>query len=140
MPFSTSITSKDSKPFIKNISRFIQTAIIGTFIMMRKIVLCNKNLKLMKKITLILSIFISTFAYAQDPSIQWQKTYGGKNYDVMYSAESTSDGGYIFGCYSSSGISRDKTQTSNGGNDIWIIKTDAMGVMQWKKRFWRKHH
>lgn len=89
----------------------------------------------MKNITLLISILISSATFSQDASIQWQKTYGGSSFDVMYSAEKTADNGYIFGGYSSSGISGDKTQASNGGNDIWIVKTNQTGVIQWQKTF-----
>lgn len=71
--------------------------------------------------------------FAQDPSIIWQKTIGGSNSDVLTAFESTSDGGYILGGYSSSNISGDKNQNSNGGIDIWIVKVDASGNILWQK-------
>ena len=67
---------------------------------------------------------------------QWDKTFGGpEETSILNSLQQTSDGGYILGGYSFSGISGDKTQTSQGSIDFWIVKTDANGVKQWDKRF-----
>ncbi|MBK6484946.1 MAG: T9SS type A sorting domain-containing protein [Chitinophagaceae bacterium] len=57
--------------------------------------------------------------------IEWQNTIGGNDYDILYSIQQTSDGGYILGGGSSSGISGDKTQASQGLNDYWIVKVSA---------------
>jgi len=66
---------------------------------------------------------------------QWDARFGGSSYDALRSLQQTADGGYILGGYSSSGISGDKTQASQGGNDYWILKTDANGVKQWDARY-----
>lgn len=60
-------------------------------------------------------------------NIEWQNTIGGADNDFLYAIQQTSDGGYILGGYSESGISADKTAASFGGNDYWIVKlfTDA---------------
>ncbi|MBK6484947.1 MAG: T9SS type A sorting domain-containing protein [Chitinophagaceae bacterium] len=65
-------------------------------------------------------------------AIQWQNTIGGSDYDVLYSIQQTSDGGYILGGYSDSGISGDKTEASKGGEDYWVVKLDAAGAIQWQ--------
>ncbi|HYV92291.1 MAG TPA: MopE-related protein [Chitinophagales bacterium] len=70
-----------------------------------------------------------------DGAKQWDKTFGGTSEDYETVVQQTSDGGYILGGYSSSGISGDKTQASQGGIDYWIVKTDANGNKQWDKRF-----
>jgi|SRR6185436_4019082 len=66
---------------------------------------------------------------------QWDKDFGGTDDDFLFSLQQTSDSGYIFGGISKSGISGDKTQLNWGGWDYWIIKTDALGNMQWDKDF-----
>src|SRR5437867_4415149 len=89
----------------------------------------------MKKILLAL-LFISNFSFAQNPLVkQWDYRFGGMGNDILSCFMQTSDGGYILGGWSDSGISGDKSQSSWGGYDYWIVKTDSLGVMQWDKRF-----
>jgi hypothetical protein len=66
-------------------------------------------------------------------NIQWDKTIGGKKDDVLTAMQQTVDGGYIIGGWSASNISGEKTQASRGGNDYWVVKTDASGNIQWDK-------
>ena len=66
---------------------------------------------------------------------QWDKRYGGDSYEELFSLQLTNDGGYILGGWSTSGISGDKTQPSQGSGDYWIVKTDANGEIIWDKRF-----
>ena len=57
----------------------------------------------------------------------WAKTYGGGGNDLSRAVQQTSDGGYIIG---------GQTQSfGSGGDDIWVIKTDASGNIQWQKTF-----
>jgi len=65
-------------------------------------------------------------------NIQWQNTIGGSGDDVFFSIEKTTEGGYILGGMSSSGISGDKTENCFGYADYWIVKTDALGNLQWE--------
>ncbi|MBL7916577.1 MAG: T9SS type A sorting domain-containing protein [Bacteroidia bacterium] len=65
-------------------------------------------------------------------NIQWQNTIGGNGDDELYSMDQTSDGGYILGGRSKSGISGDKIENSNGNYDYWIVKTDSFGIIQWQ--------
>lgn len=66
---------------------------------------------------------------------QWDKRFGGTADDYMHSLKQTSDGGYLFGGYTLSGISGDKSEPSWGGHDIWIVKIDSIGNKQWDKRY-----
>jgi PKD repeat protein len=65
-------------------------------------------------------------------TIQWQNTIGGSGYDNLQSIQQTTDGGYILGGYSESGISGDKTETNQGGFDYWVVKLSATGTIQWQ--------
>ena len=47
----------------------------------------------------------------------------------------TTDGGYIIGGFSNSGISGDKTEDSRGELDYWILKLDLNGDIQWQKTY-----
>ena len=66
-------------------------------------------------------------------NIQWSKTIGGNLDERLYAIQQTKDGGYILGGWSRSGISGDKTDTSRGIDDYWIVKTDNLGNVQWDK-------
>ncbi|MBS1656496.1 MAG: T9SS type A sorting domain-containing protein [Bacteroidetes bacterium] len=65
----------------------------------------------------------------------WDKDFGGTEGDKLISIQETADGGYILGGYSKSGMSGDKTQSSHGENDFWIVKIDMSGAKQWDASF-----
>jgi hypothetical protein len=58
---------------------------------------------------------------------EWDKTYGGVANELGFDVKQTKDGGYIFiGC----------TETaSNGGMDIYLVKTDAVGNKKWDCKY-----
>jgi hypothetical protein len=60
-------------------------------------------------------------------NVQWAKTYGGGGADYAFSVQQTSDGGYIVAGYTAS--------FGAGGWDIFLIKTDANGNVQWAKTY-----
>lgn len=49
-----------------------------------------------------------------DLAIQWQQSFGGTNHDGARVVKQTSDGGYVLGGYSLSGISGNKTNADLG--------------------------
>ncbi len=57
-------------------------------------------------------------------SIEWQNTIGGNGDDNLFSIAQTSDGGYILGGFSDSGITGDKTEATIGDYyyDYWVVK------------------
>ncbi len=88
----------------------------------------------MKGVLFSLEILLTgIFTFAQVPAIDWQKTLGGNQVDLIYSINQTSDGGFILGCQTSSSQSFDVTQVNNGLADFWILKTNALGTIQWQK-------
>ncbi len=62
--------------------------------------------------------------YADGDTI-WTKTYGGANWDVGYSVQETSDGGYIVAGLTESFGAR--------GFDIYLLKVDSLGNTLWTR-------
>jgi hypothetical protein len=60
-------------------------------------------------------------------TMQWDKTYGGTEYDAAISVELTFDGGYI--------MVGNKYNLDSHQNDIWLVKTDRFGDEQWNKTY-----
>ena len=86
-------------------------------------------------IAIVVTIIISTFTTkvsAQDPVVQWDQTIGTTSNDNLVQVNTTSDGGFILGGYTSGGISGDKTEANMGGTDMWVVKLDALGNIQWQ--------
>jgi len=63
-------------------------------------------------------------------NIIWAKTYEGTDYDYVSSVQQTSDGGYILAGYTGS--------FGAGESDIFLIKTEAKGNIQWAKTYGEK--
>lgn len=78
------------------------------------------------------TIFFLTFAIlSQENSsaqITFQKTIGNPGYDAARSVQQTADGGYIIAGSTNSSISA-------GFQDVYLVKTDIYGTLQWSKSF-----
>ncbi|MFW9779510.1 MAG: hypothetical protein ACFFE8_11700, partial [Candidatus Heimdallarchaeota archaeon] len=59
--------------------------------------------------------------------IQWNQTYGGWAGDEINALIQTDDGGYAFSGSTSS--------FGRGNNDMWLVKTDISGQVQWNQTF-----
>jgi hypothetical protein len=55
-------------------------------------------------------------------NINWQKQLGGTLNDIARSITQTTDGGYLVGGDAYSGTSGNKTESSRGFNDNWLVK------------------
>jgi hypothetical protein len=65
--------------------------------------------------------------------LQWQKCFGGSNWDEAHSIQQTTDSGYVIAGTTSS---NDGDVTGNhGSSDYWIVKLDQYGELQWQKCF-----
>lgn len=66
-----------------------------------------------------------------DGELQWEKSFGGANYELGYGIVETRDGGYAM---IGGSPSTDGQVTGNHGNwDYWVIKTDRNGKLLWEK-------
>lgn len=65
--------------------------------------------------------------------ISWLKIYGGTAEDYSQSACQTPDGGYavLAETFSNNG----NVSGNHGGNDLWLLKLDAAGNLQWQKTY-----
>ena len=75
----------------------------------------------------------SIWKVKENGEIEWQKSYGGSNNDMLYSIKATIDGGFILAGISNSSIGGQKKDNRIGQNDIWILKLDARGTEMWQK-------
>lgn len=76
-------------------------------------------------ILLILLIGFDNIAFSQ--YIRFRKTIGSIGYDFGMSAQQTNDKGYIIG--------GSTTSFGNGSTDIYLIKTDSMGIAKWHQTY-----
>jgi predicted secreted protein len=60
-------------------------------------------------------------------TMQWNKTYGGTGYDRANALVRTTDGGYA--------LAGETASFGAGGADVWVVKTDSNGNMQWNKTY-----
>jgi hypothetical protein len=80
----------------------------------------------MKSVGLLVFILVVTLGYTQAPDTLWTRTYGGPYWDIGYSVIQTSDGGYIIA---------GSTEPQEDQEDVWILKTDSCGDIQWTKTY-----
>jgi len=64
-------------------------------------------------------------------TLQWQKSYGGTEFDEAYSIKQTSDGGYIVAAYT--GSNNGNVTNFHGVYDAWILKLNPSGTLVWQK-------
>jgi hypothetical protein len=72
------------------------------------------------------------FLFAQH--IIWNNNYGGSNMDLPKAIKTTKDGGYIM-IGSSNSEDGDTYSESFSSLDIWVVKINNGGVLEWEKRF-----
>jgi hypothetical protein len=66
-------------------------------------------------------------------NIEWQKTLGGNQNDILIDAVQCADGGYLLAGHSKSDISGEKSENSYGDYDYWIVRLDEFGNYLWDK-------
>ena len=63
-------------------------------------------------------------------NLEWNQTYGGPGHDYANSLIETSDGGYAIG-----GSFDPDYEDPFGDRDLWIVKTDSYGNMEWNRTY-----
>jgi len=77
------------------------------------------------KLCLAVSL-IWALSFAQEPNVVWTKTYGGALGDIGHCVQQTNDGGFII---------VGQTASFATGHDVYLVKTDCIGNMEWYKTF-----
>ena len=69
-----------------------------------------------------------------DGNMAWNRTLGGSKGDQAYGVDQASDGGYVIAgkTYSNDG---DVNGTTKFGGDLWVVKLDAAGQINWSRTF-----
>jgi len=62
--------------------------------------------------------------------VEWQKTFGGGDSDGANSVQQTTDGGYIVAGW---------TESFGSGDDVYILKLNSRGDLEWQKTFGGKY-
>ncbi len=65
-------------------------------------------------------------------AIKWQRSFGGSDLDNGISIISTTDGGFIL-ISNTSSTDGDVMSYMHGSSDVWIVKGDSMGNIEWEK-------
>jgi len=73
-------------------------------------------------------------------NIEWDEVIGGSDYDIATGVIPTGDGNYLFGGYSFSPVSGDKTAPNKGLYDYWVIKLNSTGGILWQKTYGGSHY
>jgi uncharacterized repeat protein (TIGR02543 family)/uncharacterized delta-60 repeat protein len=60
-------------------------------------------------------------------NIEWQRAYGGANYDYVFFTQQTDEGGYIVAGYTYS--------FGAGDDDVWILKLTSTGDIEWQRTY-----
>jgi gliding motility-associated-like protein len=82
-------------------------------------------------LAIFFTIFLCCQGFAQ-PARDWDKTFGGSNWEELHLVTPTPDGGFLL-AGNLTGAGLDVSQPVYGGNDIWLVKTDKYGSKQWDK-------
>ena len=84
------------------------------------------------------SLFLITHPlFSQSPVVEWQKLLGGNNGEYPNSIEHTSDGGFIVAGITE-GADNGDIKGYHGNpivGDLWVVKMDNAGNVQWKRCF-----
>jgi len=93
----------------------------------------------MKPVALFFSSYFIPFwaflfllpAFAQQPTIEWQRTFGGSEADDWQDLTATPDGGYM--AIGSTNSSDGDVKGHKGKSDIWLAKMALDGTIVWQK-------
>lgn len=71
----------------------------------------------------------------ENGKLEWENTFGGDGNDLLFAGKPTPDGGYLLVGSSTSTNTGDKLSIHLGSEDIWVLKLDGLGHLQWQLTF-----
>lgn len=66
---------------------------------------------------------------------QWDRRFGGSGYDDLRKVAQLATGEYMLAGFSNSPAGGEKSQSSQGGRDYWILKISSIGNKLWDRRY-----
>jgi hypothetical protein len=63
--------------------------------------------------------------------LEWERCYGGSNWEWVYRIRETPDGGYIFIGWTNS--TDGDISYNNGTTDMWVVKINSLGEIEWER-------
>lgn len=71
--------------------------------------------------------------FSSNDTLEWKKTYGGTKDDRGYNIINTLDNGFLITGFSKS--DNGDATNNKGFEDVWALKIDASGTIQWSRTF-----
>lgn len=81
--------------------------------------------------SLAFALLTANLAAQGPPEIEWQRCFGGSGSEEARSIRQAPDGGYIV--ISASNSTDGQVVGLHGDDDIWAVKTDAEGGLEWQR-------
>jgi len=69
----------------------------------------------------------ASFIVSASSSAGWSRTYGGADWDEVWSMIQTNDGGYA--------LAGGTKSFDSGGYEFWLVKTDSLGNVEWNRTY-----
>lgn len=69
------------------------------------------------------------------PAMRWQRSFGGTGADYIRGIVPQIDGGLLILAESGSETNAGKAAPRIGGSDLWVLRLDASGAVQWERTY-----
>ncbi len=86
---------------------------------------------MIRSLLIACQLLISFIMCAQSPIRMWDKRFAGDTIDNLNAIRRATNGNLFLAGKSNSKNSAEKSQTSKGGYDYWVVKTDSNGNKLW---------
>jgi gliding motility-associated-like protein len=81
-----------------------------------------------------LIFFFKILSSIAQPTVDWDRTYGGSSWETLNNALKTEDEGFLLIGSTSSPKGREVSEVGNG-MDFWVVRIDSTGNKLWDKRY-----